>query len=91
MDGHWITTKYGAHVYITSDGNIYESKGRYYGKSSDKYISKKEYGRFAHLVDSNPGKWRKDKTNTQIIDNKTYYFIYNGFNKYDIIHIRKEK
>ena len=48
-------------------------------------IDKREYGRLLHIINSNPKKWKKNKINRQIIDDKDYYFRYNNFNEVDII------
>lgn len=72
--GEWRTMPNGAHVLI----------------SNKKKISKKEYGRLAHLIDSNPRKWKIGR-NLQTIGNKTYFFNYKGYNDYDIIKVKKGK
>ena len=62
------------------------------GNSSSKVkVNKKEYGRLAHLIDSNPKKWTKGKINSQVIDDKQYFFMYNGYNNFTIIKKGKSK
>lgn len=61
------------------------------GGSSKVKINKKEYGRLAHLIDSNPNKWIKGKINSQIIDNKQYFFVYNSYNDFTIVKKGKNK
>ena len=53
-------------------------------------ISKKEYGRLAHLINTYPKKWKKGK-NSQIIDDTEYYFRYNGYDDFNVIGRRKYK
>lgn len=53
-------------------------------------MSKKEYGRLAHLINSNPKKWKKGK-NSQIIDDKEYIFKYNSYDDFNVIGRRKYK
>ena len=54
-------------------------------------VVQKEYGRLAHLIDSNPNKWVKGKINSQIINDKQYFFMYNDYNDFTIIKKGKDK
>ena len=75
-----------------SKGNPYHDKhGKFTSGGSGFKLSKKEYGRLAHLIDSHPKKWNKDKENSQIIDDKKYFFIYNGYNDFQVTGRRKLK
>lgn len=49
-------------------------------------ILKCEYGRLAHLIDSYPRKWRNGY-NSQIIEDKVYFFIYESYNEFRIIAV----
>ena len=83
--------------------NHFQLQNISYNKEKNKYkniinknlsfceITKKEYGRLAHLIDSHPKKWNKDKENSQIIDDKKYFFIYNGYNDFQVTGRRKLK
>lgn len=59
-------------------------------KLNAKRLSKKEYGRLVHLINSNPKKWRKG-INYQIIDDKVYSFIWKSYDDFDIIGKRKSE
>lgn len=71
-------------------GNPYHDKhGKFTsnGHATGK-ISKKEYGKLAHLINSNPKKWKKGK-NSQIIGDKEYIFKYNDYDDFNVIGRRK--
>lgn len=68
-----------------SKGNPYHDKHGKFTTGHNVKLSKKEYGKLAHLIDSNPKKWGKGKINSQIIDDKKYFFKYNGYNDFEII------
>lgn len=50
-------------------------------------ISKKEYGRLAHLINTYPKKWK----NHQTIDDKEYIFKYNDYDDFIVTGRRKYK
>lgn len=88
--GKWITTKTGRHIYIDDKGKSFNKgpKDYNYYKSKELKLSKKEYGEIAHLIDSNPKKWKKG-INYQNINNNIYEFYYKGYNEFVIISSKK--
>ena len=60
-----------------------------YVEPEEKKVTKEEYGRLSHLIDSNSKKWRKEEINFQIIDDKVYYFRYYGFNSFEILDVEE--
>ncbi len=68
----------------------HDKHGRFTTGSKKIKLSKKEYGRLAHLINSNPDKWKKGK-NSQIIDDKEYIFKYNSYDDFNVIERRKYK
>ena len=88
--GQWITTKTGRHFYIDDKGKSFSkgSKDYDYNNSKELKLSKREYGEIAHLIDSNPKKWKKG-INYQNIGNNIYEFYYKEYNKFVIISNKK--
>lgn len=88
--GKWITTKTGRHIYIDDKGKSFNKgpKDYNYYKSKELKLSKKEYGEIAHLIDSNPKKWKKG-INFQNIGSINYKFYYRGYNEFVIISSKK--
>nr|DAP67121.1 MAG TPA: hypothetical protein [Caudoviricetes sp.] len=88
--GQWITTKTGRHFYIDGKGKSFSKgpKDYDYYKSKELKLSKREYGEIAHLIDSNPKKWKKG-INYQNIGNNIYEFYYKEYNKFVIISNKK--
>ncbi len=72
------------------DGKFTSGKGGYSISKSETRLAKKEYGRLAHLINSNPKKWKKG-LNTQIIDSSKYIFTWNGFDDFKVISRKKVK
>ena len=74
-----------------SKGNPYHDKhGKFTSGGNGFKLSKKEYGRLAHLINTYPKKWKKGK-NSQIIDDKEYVFRYNDYDDFIVIGRRKYK
>lgn len=92
QDGYFYTTKNGKRIYVPYDDyergrNAYWKNKNNKKSSSNKkiIISKEEYGRLSGVIDSNQDKWIKGKINSQIIDDKEYYFVYNNYNDFEIV------
>lgn len=87
LGGIWRTVG-GRRIFI-KDGQDLATAMKESGKFNSKNkISKKEYGRLAHLIDSNPKKWKVGK-NAEIIDKKVYYFNYISYNTYELLFVGK--
>ncbi len=63
------------------DGYFYFKNGklRYVDGGREYVVKKSQIERFKSVVDTNPGKWKKYKVNSQIIDNHEFHFIYTEY------------
>lgn len=69
-------------MYDKEDGYFYKDKYgtlRFVDGDHEYTVTKSQIKRFVSVVDSNPGKWRKDALNSQVIDDIEFHFVYHDY------------